>query len=201
MSLKVIFFAAFVSIASAWNVESIPSALRLSVSQPAPAVSLVSPAVTKTEYTPGSYSSSYRSDIITPRLKYTETPGVRITVPQPSIAIAPAVTRLEHVLPAVERIEKIVPVARVEPLIAARFEHLAPTLERVEKIALPAPLFTEKIARVEHLAPLTRIEHLSTPVIAKTFAGPLLRSDLGLVAPSAFTYGVGRLDLGQKIHF
>ncbi|KAB0800216.1 hypothetical protein PPYR_05956 [Photinus pyralis] len=188
MSLTILLLVAFASLANAGFLESVPAALRLSVSQPAPALSLVSPAITRTEYTPGSYSSSYRSDVITPRVKYTETPGVRITVPQPSIAIAPAVARVEHVLPAFERIA-VPTVARVEPLIAApavaKFEHITP-VERIEKIApaLQPLIASPAVARFEHLALPTAVERIEKvvaplPTIARfehVAAAPLLEA-------------------------
>ncbi|KAF5271084.1 hypothetical protein FQR65_LT00503 [Abscondita terminalis] len=100
---KVLAFFAFVAIAqgsllhSALRFETPVHALRYDVQ----------PAVTKTEFIPGSYSSSYRSDVITPRVKLTETPGVSVTVAQPSIAVAPAIARFEHVSPVLAKTELV----------------------------------------------------------------------------------------------
>ncbi|KAF5283154.1 hypothetical protein FQR65_LT02666 [Abscondita terminalis] len=106
MSLKVFVIVAVFAAANAGYLEP---ALRYAAPvpaisyQPAPLVSYTSPAITKTDYFPGSYSSSYRSDVITPRVKYIETPAVAVTVPQPAIAVAP-VARVAYptpILPAI----------------------------------------------------------------------------------------------------
>ncbi|KAK4873259.1 hypothetical protein RN001_015288 [Aquatica leii] len=98
---KVIVLCAIVAVARAtfleptFKIETPVHALRYEVQ----------PAVTKTEFIPGSYSSSYRSDVITPRLKFTETPGLSLTVAQPTIAVAPSVARVEHVAPVLAKTE------------------------------------------------------------------------------------------------
>ncbi|XP_031355765.1 extensin-1-like [Photinus pyralis] len=96
---------------------------------PAPAVyhaptpvaykSIVTPAVTKTDFLPGSYSSSYRSDVITPRVQYTETPGYSYSVPQPpAIAYAPTVTKVAHY-------EPVAPIIPALPVVE-KYAHVAP---------------------------------------------------------------------------
>ncbi|KAK4876442.1 hypothetical protein RN001_012864 [Aquatica leii] len=98
MSFQILVIAATLAIVNAGYLEP---ALRYAAPAPAigyhaaPLVSYTSPAITKTEFIPGSYSSSYRSDVITPRVKYTETPAVSVAVHQPAIAVAP-VARIAH---------------------------------------------------------------------------------------------------------
>ncbi|KAF5283155.1 hypothetical protein FQR65_LT02667 [Abscondita terminalis] len=103
MSFKVFVVAAVFAVANAGYLQPALRYAEPAIYQPAPLVSYTSPAITKTDYIPGSYSSSYRSDVITPRVKYTETPAVAVTVPQPAIAVAP-VARIAHsapILPAI----------------------------------------------------------------------------------------------------
>ncbi|KAK4876441.1 hypothetical protein RN001_012863 [Aquatica leii] len=111
MSFKVFVIAATLAIVNAGYLEP---ALRYAAPAPAigyhaaPLVSYTSPAITKTEFIPGSYSSSYRSDVITPRVKYTETPAINFAVHQPAIAVAP-VARIAHAAPIVPALPALAP--------------------------------------------------------------------------------------------
>ncbi|KAF5283158.1 hypothetical protein FQR65_LT02670 [Abscondita terminalis] len=109
MSFKILLIAATLAVVNAGYLQP---ALRYAAPainyQPAPLVSYTSPAITKTDFIPGSYSSSYRSDVITPRVKYTETPAVAVTIPQPAIAVAP-VARIAHPAPYVPALPAIAP--------------------------------------------------------------------------------------------
>ncbi|KAB0792806.1 hypothetical protein PPYR_14765 [Photinus pyralis] len=106
MSFKVVVLCAVVAIANAGYLEP---ALRYAAPAPIAYRSYVSPAVTKTDFIPGSYSSSYRSDVITPRVQYTETPGYSYSVPQPpAIGYAPTLTRVAH-------FEPVAPIVRAHP--------------------------------------------------------------------------------------
>ncbi|KAB0792805.1 hypothetical protein PPYR_14764 [Photinus pyralis] len=105
MSLKIaLLLAAAVAVAQGGYLE--PSLRLAALPAPVHYESYVSPAVTKTDFLPGSYSSSYRSDVITPRVRYTETPGYSYSVPQPpAIGYTPTIT-------------KVAEFARVAPVIA-----------------------------------------------------------------------------------
>ncbi|KAK4873264.1 hypothetical protein RN001_015293 [Aquatica leii] len=160
MFLKIVTVFAIIAFANAGYLEP---ALRYAAPvpaisyQPAPLVSYTSPAITKTEFIPGSYSSSYRSDVITPRVKYIETPAISVAVPQPTIAVAP-VARVAPFVPAL-------PALAPEPLSVAgvgfahdclfilALKHVAPApaiaYEAAPAISYAAPA----IGKVEHLAP------------------------------------------------
>ncbi|XP_031355773.1 uncharacterized protein LOC116180082 [Photinus pyralis] len=138
MAFKILLFAVFVSFASAGVLAPVPAIVKLTVAAHPPVVSVVSPAITKTVVSPGSYSSSYRSDIITPRVKYVETPGVSITVPQTAVVA----THVHHAVPvvqavAVTRVEKVVPV--FPTVSVSKVVPVVPTLTKIVH-AHPAPL-------------------------------------------------------------
>ncbi|KAB0800477.1 hypothetical protein PPYR_06217 [Photinus pyralis] len=121
MSFKLVTIYALIAFANAGYLES---GLRYAAPAPIAYRSYVSPAVTKTDFIPGSYSSSYRSDVITPRVQYTETPGYSYAVPQPpAIAYAPTVTKVAHLEPIVRALPAIAPapIARVGYAGAASF--------------------------------------------------------------------------------
>ncbi|KAF5274041.1 hypothetical protein FQR65_LT04439 [Abscondita terminalis] len=111
MSFTILVIAATFAVANAGYLQP---ALRYAAPAPAisyhaaPLVSYTSPAITKTDFIPGSYSSSYRSDVITPRVKYTETPAVAVTIPQPAIAVAP-VARIAHAAPYIPALPAVAP--------------------------------------------------------------------------------------------
>ncbi|KAB0792808.1 hypothetical protein PPYR_14767 [Photinus pyralis] len=134
---------ALAAFASAGILEPSLSTLKFSVEEPSSVLRLVSPAITKTEFVPGSYSSSFRTDVIAPRLRLTETPAVSFSVPDSTIALA----RLEKIVPAVEKVERLV------PSIAIDSAHLLRTkLDLVE----PLPIARGYVGHAGLSIPVTR---------------------------------------------